>query len=242
MTERVQSMLIWWALAFMVIFGLAWWGLLGMMPIPPATLSPDEIARLYTDNAQKIRLGAVIASWTSAFMVPFSVVVSVQLARLERGIPVWSILQLAGGILMSIFLVLPPVFWGVAAFNPTRAPEVTALIHEIANLTLVTTDQFFIFQNVAIAYVSLTQTVDPRSPFPRWIGYFTIWAALMFEIGAVAFLPKRGPFSWNGLFVFWFPLVIFGTWVTVMSVSMLLALKRQRAPLRVTAAPAAAVA
>ena len=229
MTERAQTIMVWWALIFMVIFGFAWWGLLDMMPPPPATWTPNEVAAFYVEHGFKIKLGALIASWTSAFMVPFSVVVAVQMARLERGTPVWSILQFAGGILMSIFLVLPPIFWGIAAYSPERAPEVTALMHEIAMLTLVTTDQFYIFQMVAMAYVSLTQTVDAHSPFPRWIGFFTIWAALIFEVGAIAFIPKTGPFSWNGLFVFWFPLVIFGAWVTTISVSMLQALKRQQA-------------
>ena len=229
MTERAQTIMIWWALIFMTIFGFAWWGLLDMMPPPPATWTPNEVAAFYVEHGFKIKLGALIASWTSAFMVPFSVVVAVQMARLEKGTPVWSILQFAGGILMSIFLVLPPIFWGIAAYSPERAPEVTALMHEIAMLTLVTTDQFYIFQMVAMAYVSLTQTADAHSPFPRWIGFFTIWSALIFEVGAIAFIPKTGPFSWNGLFVFWFPLVIFGAWVTTISVSMLQALKRQQA-------------
>ena len=229
MTERAQTIMIWWALIFMTIFGFAWWGLLDMMPPPPATWTPNEVAAFYVEHGFKIQLGALIASWTSAFMVPFSVVVAVQMARLEKGTPVWSILQFAGGILMSIFLVLPPIFWGIAAYSPERAPQVTALIHEIAMLTLVTTDQFYIFQMVAMAYVSLTQTADAQSPFPRWIGFFTIWSALIFEVGAIAFIPKTGPFSWNGLFVFWFPLVIFGAWVMTISVSMLQALKRQQA-------------
>lgn len=228
MTQRAQTIMIWWGLIFMYIYGFALWGLLKMMPPPPASLGADAVAAFYATNGFQIRLGAMIASWTSAFMVPFSVVVSVQLLRLEKGVPVWSILQFAGGILMSIFLVLPPLFWGVAAFTPTRAPEVTALMHELGTLTLTTTDQFYIFQMVAIVYVSLTQKSDPNSPFPRWMGYFTAWAALMFEVGAIAFLPKSGPFSWNGLFVYWCPLIIFGTWVTVMSIAMLMAIKRQR--------------
>ncbi|WP_428312975.1 hypothetical protein [Hydrocarboniphaga sp.] len=229
MTERGQTIMICWGLIFMYIYGFALWGLLGMMPPPPATLDANAVAAFYAEHGFKIRLGAVVTSWTSAFMVPFSVVVAIQLARLEKGVPIWSILQFAGGILMSIFLVLPPMFWGIAAFTTTRPPEVTALMHEIGMLTLVTTDQFFIFQMVAIAVISLTQKIDAHSPFPRWMGYFTIWAALMFEVGAIAFLPKSGPFSWNGIFVFWCPLIIFGTWVTVMSISMLLALRRQAA-------------
>lgn len=227
MTERAQRILIWWTMSFMVIFGFTYYFLIGMLPLPPATWTPDQIAGFYTENAFKIRLGAMILSWTSAFAVPLAVVMAVQMARLEKGVPVWSILQFAGGIMMSIFLVLPPIFWGIAAFNPGRDPQVTAGIHEIANLILVTTDQYFIFQMVAIAVVSLTQKVDIHSPFPRWIGYFTIWAALMFELGAIAFLPKTGPFAWNGLFVFWFPLCIFGAWISVMSWACLKAIKRQ---------------
>lgn len=42
----------------------------------------------------------------------------------------------------AMFLVLPPLLWGVAAFNPGRAPDVTALMHEFANLMLVTTDHY----------------------------------------------------------------------------------------------------
>jgi len=229
MSARAQTIMIWWGLITMFIYGFTLWGLLGMVPPPPATLTPNEVMAFYTENGFKIRVGAMITSWTSAFMVPFSVVVAVQMSRLEKGVPVWSILQFAGGILMSIFLVLPPMFWGIAAFNPSRLADVTALMHEIGMLTLVTTDQFYIFQMVAIVYISLTQKIDPDSPFPRWMGYFTAWAALMFEVGAIAFIPKTGPFSWNGFFVFWCPFVIFGAWVLVMSISMLRAIKRQHA-------------
>jgi hypothetical protein len=227
MSARSQTILVWWALIFMAIYAAAFIGLLKMVPPPPATLPPEAVAAFYAKNALSIKLGAVIASWTSAFAVPFAIVISVQLARLEKGVPVWSIAQFAGGILMSIFLVLPPLFWGIAAFNPARPPEVTALMHETALLTLVTTDQYFIFQMVAIGYVSLTQKTDSRSPFPRWMGYYTLWAALMFEIGAVAFIPKSGPFSWNGLFVFWCPFLIFFTWLMVLSVCLLRAIRLQ---------------
>ena len=229
MSERGQAIMIWWALIFMVVFGFTLWGLLGMMPPPPATLSANEVAAFYTDNNGKIRLGAMIASWCSAFMVPFSTVLAIQMARLEKGTPVWSILAFAGGTLMSMFLVFPSIFWGVAAFTPTRPPEVTALMHELGTLMLTTTDQFYIFQMIALTYVSLTQKVDADSPFPRWVGFLTLWAALAFEVGAVSFIPKTGPFAWNGALVYWMPLSVFGVWVTIVSVSMLRALKRQAA-------------
>lgn len=200
-----------------------------MLPPPSAALGSEAVAAFYTENSLRIRIGAVICSWCSAFGLPIATAISIQMRRVEHGgMPVWSILQFGGGIMTSLFLVLPPLFWGVAAFNPGRAPEVTALMHEIAMLTLTTTDQYIIFQFVAIAWICLGREQVANSPFPRWMGYFTLWAAFIFELGAFAFIPKTGPFSWNGLFVFWFPFFVFGTWITVISITMLRAISAQR--------------
>ena len=228
MTERGQAAMVWWALATMVIFGLSMWLLMGMVPPPHADLSSAQVAAFYQAGDLKIRFGAAICSWVSAFAVPLSVVITVQMMRIDNGQPFWPLMQLVGGILMSIFLVLPPLFWGVAAFNAHRSPDATALMHELGMLTLTTTDQFYIFQNIAIAVFCFTKPAEPLSPFTRRLGYFTVWAAIMFEVGALAFLFKTGPFAWNGLFVFWFPFVIYGTWISVTSYALLGAIKRQR--------------
>ena len=229
MSERSQIALIWCSLAFMNIFGIAWMFLIGTLPLPPATLSAQEVAAFYVANSFKIRLGAAICSWTSAFLVPLSVVTSVQMARLEKGPPVWSVLQLIGGVMTSIFVVLPPVLWGVAAFSPERPAEITLLIHQAANLMFVTTTQYFIFQIVAIVVICLKQKTDPRSPFPRWFGYLSIWIAFLTEVAVAGYLTKTGPFAWNGLFVFWIPLFAASMWMITLAVMMLRALGHQRA-------------
>jgi hypothetical protein len=228
MSERSQSILVWWGIAFAVIYGLVLGLLLNMIPPPSPKLSATEIAHWYAVRHTKIRVGAVIASWTSAFMVPLSIVIAAQMSRQETGRKVWSAMTICGGALMSIFLVLPPLFWGVAAFTPSRAPQVTAIMHELGMLTLTTTDQFYIFMWVAIVVICLLPTSITNSPFPRWFGYFTAWIAVMFEAGAFAFLPRTGPLAWNGLLVFWLPLTLFGAWIAVMSYLLLTSLKRQR--------------
>jgi len=83
-------------------------------------------------------------------------VISVLMARLERGFPIWSVLQFAGGIMMTIFLALPPLCWGIAAYSPDRPAEVTKLIHAAGALTFVTTNQYITFQFVALAVVRIT--------------------------------------------------------------------------------------
>jgi hypothetical protein len=89
--------------------------------------------------------------------------------------------------------------------TPTRNPEITATFHEFGVLSVITTDHYFVFLWVAIVVVCLTPTKVVASPFPRWFGYFSAWCALIFECGAVAFLPRSRPFAWNGLLAFWLP-------------------------------------
>ena len=131
---------------------------------------------------------------------------------------------------MSLFLALPPLFWGVAAYTaPRKDPEVTALMHELGTLTLTTTDQYYIFMWVGITVLALrpaTQLVK-NNPFPRWWGYLSVWITIMFEAGAVAFVPRSGPFAWNGLLVFWSPLTLFGVWISIQSWLVFRALRAQ---------------
>lgn len=231
-SQRAQVILIWWGLIMMFIFGFTMWLGFDMVGPPSPKLTPDEVKAFYLEDNLAKRLAAMITSWCSAFAVPIQTAVAVQVARLEKqhgsGFPVWGLTAFGSGILMSLFLVLPPLFWGVAAYTADRPSEVTTLMHELGMLTLTTTDQFYIFGMVAVAYVSLSiSNHDERSAFPRWMGFFTIWAAIAFEVGAFAFIPKSGPFSWNGVVVFWMPFVVYGTWITVLCVVMLKALKRQ---------------
>lgn len=236
-SERAQKVLLWWGLAMMVIYGLVLRFLFHMLPPPSATWSPAEIAQFYSDHSGSIKVGAVIASWTSAFMLPIAIVIVVQMSRHEKGRTVWSYAAGAGGAMMSIFLVLPPLFWGVAAFTPSRAPEITATMHELAMLTLVTTDQYFVFLWVGVIVICLVPNSVVHSPFPRWFAYFTAWVALMFEVGAVAFLTRTGPFSWNGLLVFWSPLSLFGAWIIVAAALLFKAINAQALDSRTEQAP-----
>jgi hypothetical protein len=49
----------------------------------------------------------------------------------------------------------------------------------------------------------------------------------MFEVGAIAFLTRTGPFAWNGLLTFWAVFSLFGVWMLVMAYLLLKALTKQ---------------
>ena len=227
MSERSQTILLWWSIIFGVLFVIAFAGLLQTVPPPPATFSAAEVAAYYTEHAFQIKLGAMLASWSAGFLVPFSLVAALQLARMEKGTPVWSILTFGGGTISSIFLVIPPLLWGAAAFTTTRPPEVTAMVNEIANLALVTTDQYYLFLMIPFVYVGLNATPDSNPTFPRWYSWATLWLCIFIEAGAAAFMFKSGPFAWRGIFVFWIPFGGFALWIIPAYCFMFRALKRQ---------------
>jgi len=78
-----------------------------------------------------------------------------------------------------------------------------------------------------VVVICLTPNTVVHSPFPRWFGYFTAWTALMFEAGAIAFLVRSGPFAWNGLLVFWSPLLLFSAWIAVAATLLNKAINKQ---------------
>jgi len=232
-SERSQRAILWWGIALAVAYGLALVFLLQQVPTKNPEWGAQQVADFYLENQAKIKWGAVIGGWTGGFMMPILAVVAVQMARVETGgWKIWSALSLVSGALMSLLLMLPPLFWGVAAYTaPRKEPEVTALMHELASLTLVTTDQYYIFLWVAVTVLCLrpaTQLV-PNNPFPRWWGYLSMWITVMFEAGAFAFVPRTGPLAWNGLLVFWSPLTLFGVWISIQSWLLFRALRHQSA-------------
>ncbi|KRA31071.1 MULTISPECIES: hypothetical protein [unclassified Nocardioides] len=220
--------LLWWGIAFTALYAVSLGLLIDVVPPPPPTWSPARVAEFYQQHSDRVLFGAVIASFSGAFMLPISVVAAVQSARQEPGRPVWSIFMFAGGTFTSVFLVLPPVFFGVAAYRPDRSAEITATLHDIALLSLFTTVQYFIFFGVTVAISCLRKHEVKGSPFPRTYGYFTIWCTLMFEVGGVAFLFKTGPFAWNGLFIFWIPFFFFFIWLATLCVLLHRAIAAQQ--------------
>ena len=124
-SERSQRAILWWGIALAIVYIFAFAFLLQQVPLKNPEWSAEQVAQWYVHNQGKIKLGAVLTSWTGAFMMPILAVVAVQMARVETGgWKIWSALSLVSGAMMSLFLMLPPMFWGVAAYTaPARTPK-----------------------------------------------------------------------------------------------------------------------
>jgi hypothetical protein len=225
---RTQRFLVWLTLALTVVFSVAYVGLMRFFPPPAANLPADQVAELYRAHNVQFRVGVILGLISGGFLLPLTLVISIQMARLERGVPIWALMQGAAGALGITFIWLPVLIWGVAAFSAERAPELTLLMHEFGWLTFITPLSLFPLQLLGIIIVAFAKAEDDRySAFPRWIGYLTALVALESFCGPMAMLFKTGIFSWAGLLPFYLPFFLFFGWIAAICFTILRALRQQ---------------
>ena len=227
-SAQTQRQLIWLSVALSVIFSIGY-VMTGFFPPPRPLLGADAVAELYRSDNLQLRVGVVLCLLSGSFLMLWGIVVSGQMARVEKGLPLWAITQALSGAMGALIFTLPLLYVGVAAFSPARPPEVTLLMHELAFLTLITPVTFFPFQALPVAMLSLSAAnrSAQHSPFPRWLGFFTLWMLAAAEFGSAAMIFKQGPFAWNGFFTFWLPLSMYGIWYTLLSYLMFKAIRAQ---------------
>lgn len=226
--SRVQVYLLLISLALGTVYALSYYFLLDFWPPPSPELDVDKVVMLYENSNIKFRIGIALMILTGAFYLPWSVVISFQMYRQERGLPIFTALQALSSAVATWFFVFPPVIWGLAAFSITRNPEITVMLNEAAWLSFLTPAAFFPLQTIPIAIVALTSRDDVLEPaFPRWIGWLTLWNAMTGSLGPFAQIFKSGPFAWNGLIPFYLPTIVFGLWMGAMAFVMFRSLKRQ---------------
>lgn len=224
-----QRFLVWFTVVLAVLFGISYMGLVRFFPPPPANLSAEEVVALYAEHNIRFRIGTVLGLIAGGFVIPITLVISIQMARLEKGVPIWAIMQLLTGVLGAMFIFLPMLVWATAAFSIDRAPELTLLLHEFGWLMFITPLSLFPMQLLGIIIVAFTKDEEDRvSAFPRWLGYLTAWELVQSFGGPIAILFKEGIFSWAGLLPFWLPFILFAVWLTALCFTILRALRHQQ--------------
>ena len=225
-----QRILVWITIVLGTIFGTAVVWLMDFFPPPPADLPAREAAELYAAHNVRFRIGVIFGLISGGFLMPITLVISLQMARLEKGLPIWALLQAMTGAVGVVIIFLPVLVWGVAAFTVERAPELTLLMHEYGWLLIITPLSLFPMQLLCIMVVAfIKEEDDAHSAFPRWLGYLTGWQLVQSLGGPIAVLFKTGIFSWNGLLPFWMPVLLFAAWMIAICVTLLRALRHQEA-------------
>src|ERR1700687_1840211 len=166
---RYQLLSAWSGPAFLLTF-IVFWGILGTnlpAPVSPA-LNPHDVAVRYLGSWTQMRIGFGISLITVVLYLPWTALLTVQMARIEGRFPVLSLLQLLGGGLTVLVVSLSAVFWAVAAFRPERAPSEMQLLNDLGWLCIDLQYACTTLQMYAAAAVGLADK-RPTRLFPRWV-------------------------------------------------------------------------
>ena len=228
MNDKTQIRFAWCGLAFMASFLIGWATLGGFLPPTSPTATAADLAAFYQQNPVRMRIGLMISEWGLTFLIPFSAVLTVQMARIEGRFPVWSIAHITAWAGTIIGLIITIVIWETAAYRPERAPDLLLLLHDLAWIPMGDETSPFLFIPIAIAMVGFRDKSE-HPIFPRWACYYNLMALLAILPGGLVIFFKSGPFAWNGLFGWWIPLVDWGIWFSVLTYLLIKGIKRQAA-------------
>lgn len=213
---RAELVCAWVCAVCLVFTAIGFFAISGFVPPPRADLSASGIAGFYADNAGRIRAGIVVTflSWTGWGTLVAAI--SSQMLRIPGRPVALTLLQAIGGAVGLVFLLLPTMILGIAAYRPERSPETTQALHDLGWILAFMPIVPFVLQGLAIAFAVLQDT--SATPFyPRWFAYANIWACVLFVPGGTLLFFKTGPLAYNGLFVFWIPFIIFGAWILLLA-------------------------
>jgi hypothetical protein len=215
LTIKWQRLCVWSAVVMLTgIFA----GLItaGWFPPPSPGDSADEVAAYYIDSGWRIRIGMITMVMLAPLALPLVALIGLHLWQMEgrRWAPL-ALVQVTCGTLTVLAPVLPALIWLINAYQPASRPaSEVKLLHDMGWLLFVGTAFFALVQNLAIAFAALS--TDKPSVFPRWVGYFNLWTALLYAPGVLVFCFSSGPMAWNGIVAFWIPVGAVGAWYIVM--------------------------
>jgi hypothetical protein len=209
---RNQLACLWTTVICLGLAGVGFFGVSGYVPPPHASLSADELADFYASHHDRIRIGMLITLISWVGWATLVAVISTQLARIETGTKVLTILQAICGTLGWVILTIASLVLEAAAYRPKRDPQITQALHDVGWIIAFMPAVIFIGQAVCIAAVIL-QDHSPAPLMRRWLAYVNIWCALLFVPGLALIMFTTGPLAYHGLLVFWIPFLVFGGWI-----------------------------
>jgi hypothetical protein len=198
---------------FFVGFGL----IARFIPPPDPGLGAAEIADLYRQHSVRIRFGMLLAMWAGVLCVPWVIAVGLQMKRIEGRVAPLAYLQIALGLLLPLEFIVPLYFFQTAAYRSERSADMVQALNDLGWLPFTGLVYTVVAQAIVIGVAILA---DKRTTpvFPRWAGYFSIWAGLLMTPASLDVFFIDGPLAWNGAISWWVLLVSFFVWLIVLTV------------------------
>ncbi len=217
MNRTVHKFCAWSGIPMIVLMGIGFVLLAGFIPAPSPGQSVGETAQLIIGDRSSIRWGMIIMLAGVPLLMPLFTEIAIQMARIEGRYPALAMLEFSLGALLLLLFIFPVMFWQIAAYRVDRQPELIQLLNDMAWIPFLAATSTVVLQLTCYGIAILLDKRE-RPIFPRWLGYFQIWVAMMFTPATFVVFFLDGPLAWNGIFAFYLPLGVFGAWLIVNSI------------------------
>jgi hypothetical protein len=191
----------------------------GWLYLPPPSAADAAAKTLadYTGSLAAVRLGCVLMIFSSMFYTTWGMVVAMLTKKVERDYPILFYIQLVSLAACVVVVMLIGYFWGAASFRAGEtAPEITQALNDIGWLGVLFTGAPFAVYQIALAVVTFSDRSE-RPVYPRWSAYFNLFVSVFMIEASLMLFFKTGPFSQNGVFVFYMPMIVFFVWILTFS-------------------------
>lgn len=198
----------------------------GWLPPPSPSLSAAEIADIFSPDNYRMRIGVLLMCLFCPLLLAFSAAIAAQLKRIEGSHHVMANLQLvSAGAGLCLFLI-PGFIWLAISYRAGTDPGLIMVLNDLAWFMFLAGGGPTILQWCCIGLAILgDKSANPV--YPRWLAFLSFWLAIGAVPSQIIPFVKSGPFSYSGLFGFWFPATVFFLWVTSTYWCTLQAVRRQ---------------
>jgi hypothetical protein len=232
---KLQRIAAWGGVVMIVLFGVFFMLVAGLVPPLSPTSSAQEIADFFTANKVRVRVGVALTMLAACVALPWLATICLHVRRVEGKWGVLSVTLIFAGVIVVPGFLFPMVVLCAAAFRPEhRDPQITQALNDVFWLMFVGIAGVLVVVALVLMTAAFVDRTEPAT-FPRWFGYFNAWFALLELPPAAVVIFNDGPLAWNGVISFWVPLVAFAAWMMAVTVVLLQSIKAEQAAEPVTA-------
>jgi hypothetical protein len=181
------------------------------LPPPGPDLPQAEVVKIFTNNPL-MRIGMEILMMSSAFFIPVTAAITVQLRRIEGPNHVLADLQLVVAAVSVVPIQIAAYAWLVISYRANTPPEIIMVFNDLAWFMIISAVSCPVVQSLAIGFCILGDK-STKKIYPRWLGFFNIWMVLLDLPALIIPFVKIGPFTWNGALGFWVVVSGFFLWL-----------------------------
>src|SRR5262249_45917969 len=160
-------------------------------------------------NSTGIRVATVIFIFSSILYTTWSVSIIQMVRPRERQWPILFNIMMIAVACEVVVVMFIGFFFGAAASRPGEtSPDVTQALNAFACRGSFLPAHLSLSSHPALA-PSFIKHPSPRPPFPRWSAYLNLFASFFMCEACLLLFFKTGPFSQNGVLVFYVPMIVF---------------------------------